>query len=81
MFLDVDSIAIGEDFRNRIRANVASADAVLVFIGPQWNATGLSMPTTSFALNSMRPCDLKKLVVPVLLEGCPWRPPVSYRPS
>jgi formylglycine-generating enzyme required for sulfatase activity len=36
IFLDVDSIELGEDFENRILAAVGEADWMLVFIGAGW---------------------------------------------
>lgn len=39
VFRDIDSLAPGEAFAERIRAFVAESDAVLVLIGPQWLAS------------------------------------------
>ncbi len=36
VFLDVDTIRGGEDFLNRISAELAKSDAVLVLMGPNW---------------------------------------------
>lgn len=36
VFLDVDSIAHGEDFPERLDAEIAAADVVLAVIGPGW---------------------------------------------
>lgn len=36
VFLDVDDIAVGEDFEHRIRRTLAEATHVFVLIGPQW---------------------------------------------
>ncbi len=39
VFIDVDNIAFGEDFRVRIQEALGMADAVLVVIGPRWLGT------------------------------------------
>src|SRR5450755_144546 len=36
IFYDHDSIPLGEQFPERLRAKIASATAVLVIIGPKW---------------------------------------------
>jgi hypothetical protein len=36
VFIDVDNIPFGKDFRVQIQQELASADAVLVIVGPKW---------------------------------------------
>jgi hypothetical protein len=38
LFMDVDHIPAGVDFKAHLDAQVASCDALLVLIGPQWLA-------------------------------------------
>jgi hypothetical protein len=40
VFIDVDNIPFGKDFRVHIQEAMAEADAVLVVIGPQWLGAG-----------------------------------------
>jgi hypothetical protein len=36
VFMDVDSIALGRDFRQSLHESLESCDAVLALIGPNW---------------------------------------------
>jgi TIR domain-containing protein len=36
VFMDVDSIALGRDFRQALQEHLASCDSMLVLIGPRW---------------------------------------------
>jgi TIR domain len=38
VFMDVDSIALGRDFREVLQERLASCDLMLVLIGPDWLA-------------------------------------------
>lgn len=44
VFIDVDDIPLGKDFRSHIREFMESADMVLLVIGPQWMGTRDSLP-------------------------------------
>jgi TIR domain len=40
VFIDVDSIPVGADFRVHIQEELSKADAVLVVVGPKWLGAG-----------------------------------------
>lgn len=69
VFLDVDSVEIGEDFRDRIRKTIDAADVVLVLIGPHWECARLVEPNDFVRLELAEALSQRKLIVPVLLEG------------
>ena len=61
VFMDVDSIALGRDFRNALQETTASCDLMLVLIGRNWAAAKdeggrvrLENPDDSYALRSRR---------------------------
>jgi hypothetical protein len=40
VFMDIDAIPVGVDFRAHIRTYIEKSDVVLVIVGPKWNAIG-----------------------------------------
>jgi len=76
VFFDVDSVAAGEDFANKIGETLAHCDAVLVLIGPRWNppaANGqgriLDDPRDWVRVEVARALRSKAKVIPVLIDG------------
>jgi len=68
-FLDLAAIQPGADFTSLIKDAVASADAVLVLIGPSWLSASLRTPDDFVRLEVAAALAAGKRVVPVLLEG------------
>lgn len=77
VFRDVLDIAPGEDFAATIRARLATAQVVLVLIGPRWaggetrGARRIDDPRDFVRLEVAVALDSGKRVVPVLLGGTP----------
>ena len=69
VFLDVDKVRPGQDFRAAIRDSVRSSDVVLVMIGPQWAPGRLFDVQDPVRLELLTGSELGKLVVPVLHGG------------
>jgi hypothetical protein len=82
VFMDVDSIALGQDFRHVLRNRLDSCDLMLALIGPGWldakdtagnrrleSATDLVRQEIAAALKRNIP------VTPVLLQGAQMPPP------
>lgn len=77
IFMDLDKIPPGQDFRECLRDNVSSAKVVLVLIGPRWldlrnDATGqrrLDEAVDYVRFEIETALAQGKLVIPVLLPG------------
>ena len=76
VFIDVDSIDPGADFAEVIEGTLAGAAVVVVVIGPGWiharDARGVNRLTQRddfVHLEVRRALELKKRVIPVLVEG------------
>jgi hypothetical protein len=75
IFMDIDAIPIGVDFRSHVTQAVAKADAVLVLIGADW--TGPREDGPPRILEERDPIRLeveaafqeKRLIIPVLIDG------------
>jgi hypothetical protein len=78
VFMDLDDIALGENFARALEASVGAADVVLVLIGPRW----LTAATANGQRRLEDPADFVrqeiatslargKRVVPILLNGTP----------
>lgn len=76
VFMDVDSIALGRDFREVLQERLATCDLMLVLIGPTWlsgtDATGrrrLDNPTDFVCLEIAAALKRKIPIAPLLLQG------------
>lgn len=75
VFMDIDAIPIGVDFREHVGQAVARADAVLVVIGEEW--MGLRADGTRRIMDERDPIRLeveaaftaKRRVIPLLIDG------------
>jgi cellulose biosynthesis protein BcsQ len=65
LFLDVESIPLGVDFRNYVRSAIESAEVMLVVIGPDW----LRPPTNYLSLEIGEALRQHKRIIPVLVGG------------
>lgn len=65
LFLDVESIPLGVDFRNYVRGAIETADVMLVVIGPDW----LRPPTNYLRLEIGEALHQNKRIIPVLVGG------------
>jgi hypothetical protein len=78
VFLDVGAIVAGENFEEKIRAQIAKADAILVLIGKRWMApaSGEEKPRLWNEHDHVRAevrasLQSKALVLPVLVDDAP----------
>ena len=82
LFMDVNTIDIGEDFVEAMQRAISSCDVLLVLIGPQWvsnrNASGyrrLDDPQDYVRLEIETALSRNIRVIPVLLQGAPMPRP------
>jgi non-specific serine/threonine protein kinase len=68
VFLDVDSIDFGFDFRTVMREAIDNADAVVAVVGPGFNPARLAEPDDYVRQELSEAFALGKLIVPVLVE-------------
>ena len=75
VFMDVDSIALGRDFREVLQEHLASCDSMLVLIGPRWLTADspvgqrLSLPDDYVRQEIAAALKRKIPVTPVLIQG------------
>jgi cellulose biosynthesis protein BcsQ len=75
VFLDVDNVSPGQDFRAQIESMVNAVGVVLVIIGPNWLARSsdgkarISEPSDFIRLEIATALRSNALVVPVLVDG------------
>ena len=87
IFIDVDDISLGVDFREHIRERIALTDILLVIIGPQWleasDAKGRRLDDPSDLVRIEVESGLHRpdcRVIPVLLGDTPM-PPADQLPA
>ncbi len=87
VFMDVDSIALGRDFRLSLQDKLKSCDAVLALIGPNWlesrDADGkrrLEDPNDFVRLEIATALNRNIPVTPILLQGASM-PPAERLPN
>jgi hypothetical protein len=75
IFMDIDSIPIGSDFRAHIRETLLRTDVLIAVIGANWlgiNASGvarLQEPTDPVRVEIETALDNKVPIIPVLIDG------------
>lgn len=81
VFMDIDAIPVGVDFRAHIRTYIEKSDVVLVIIGPNWNSTGengkrrLSNPRDWVRVEIEAAIEARVSLVPVCVDGASIPPP------
>ena len=82
LFMDVDSIALGRDFRQVLQEHLSSCDVMLALIGPGWidakDGSGkrrLESPTDFVRQEIAAALKRNIPVIPVLLQGAQIPPP------
>lgn len=80
VFMDIDSIEFGEDFRERIHHALRQTDYLLVLIGPRWlGPTGdrnrINEENDPVRMEVERALEIGLRVVPILLDGAPMPTP------
>ena len=86
VFVDIDSIPFGTDFRDHLRQVLAQCDALLAVIGPNWLAADESGRARLFDPTDWVRIEIETAlaqgtpVVPVLIDGAPM-PKVSDLPE
>ena len=68
VFMDVESIPVGDDFVRRLRDQVDRCDALLALIGENWVTPALRDRRNFVRIEIERALDERKAVVPVLLD-------------
>lgn len=75
VFMDIDAIPLGVDFRSHINDELMQTDVVLVLIGPKWfgraedGTLRMAEETDPVRIEVATALSLGKLVVPLLVEG------------
>ncbi|GEM_PF-3638573 len=72
VFLDIEGIPLGVNFRTYLTEQIAVRDVVLVIIGPDWERImqdRANQPNDFVRIEVESALSLKKLVIPVLVKG------------
>ena len=76
LFLDVDSISLGENFVKKLIAEVAACDVLIVLIGPRWldirnerNERRIDQPNDFVRIEIAAALQREIPVIPALLDG------------
>jgi len=75
VYMDVDDLELGEDYRKRISQAISQTDCLLVLIGPRWlgptenGRNRIDDPNDSIRLEVERALETGLRVVPIVLEG------------
>jgi hypothetical protein len=81
VFMDIDAIEFGEDYRDKIQHALGQTDFLLVLIGPRWlgPTTGgrnrINDATDPVRMEVERALEIGLRVVPILLESTPMPGP------
>ncbi len=81
VFLDIDNVPPGVDFRRHIAQAVDDADTVLAVIGPSWQPDRLFRHTDFVRTELLSAAELNKTVIPVLIGGREMPPPADLPPE
>jgi hypothetical protein len=66
VFLDIDNIPLGVDFRDHLREQIATTDAVLAVIGTNWEPERLADRRDFVRIELLAAHELGKVIVPVI---------------
>jgi hypothetical protein len=85
VFMDIDSIPYGSDFRTHIRSVFDTTDVALIIVGPEWlgkngSVTRISDPTDPVRVELEIALSRSRIVIPVLVAGAAL-PDVSSVPD
>lgn len=69
VFLDIDDVPLGKDYRVHLHEEVSRADAVLAVIGLHWGCDQLANPRDFVRIELLAAHELGKLIIPVLVAG------------
>src|SRR5262245_3939563 len=75
VFMDIDSIPFGVDFRDHIQSVLTHADALIAIIGPKWlgarknEKVRLELPDDPVRIELEKAFELGIPVVPILVSG------------
>jgi len=81
VFMDIDAIELGEDYRERIHHALSNTDYLLVLIGPRWlgpldaGPYRISEATDPVRMEVEKAFEVGLRIVPVLLEHTPMPDP------
>jgi len=77
VFLDTESLDVGDDFRRVICQTIESCDAVVAVVGPRFHPERLAQADDIVRMELQTALELGKLVVPVLLDDTPMPAPAA----
>jgi hypothetical protein len=74
VFMDIDSIPVGVDFRDHVRSEIGAADIVLVIIGPAWlgrrnRSTRIFSPEDPVRVELEIALQMGIPIIPILIFG------------
>jgi hypothetical protein len=81
VFMDIDAIEFGEDYRDKIHQALGQTDFLLVLIGPRWlgptpgGRNRINDTTDPVRMEVERALEIGLRVVPILLENTPMPSP------
>ena len=67
VFMDIETLIAGVDFREVLRKQIESCDIFIILIGREWTAR-INEPDDFIALEVGFAIDLQKLIIPVLID-------------
>jgi hypothetical protein len=87
VFMDIDAIEFGEDYRDKIHQALGQTDFLLVLIGPRWlgptpsGRNRINDATDPVRMEVERALEVGLRVVPILLENTPMPSPAELPES
>jgi TIR domain-containing protein len=69
VFLDVESMVAGMDFRDAIREHIDRVDVMFAMIGPHWDPSRLASVQDSLRIELAEAFQQGKPIIPVLMDG------------
>src|SRR6188472_2103310 len=83
VFMDVDNIPLGIDFREHIKETLVASDVLLAIVGPRWLArredgqSRIKQPTDPVRIEIETALQARVPVIPVLVDGAPMPDPTD----